>query len=101
VCRAFGTSGYDIAPCATIGLEHLSARDSGDFIQPQSGSVSWLSVGAGATARWHWFDFLALGVWAGARLETARPRILLEGCGEARRLAPVAVTLRAGPAWIF
>ncbi len=100
-CRAFSAPPFEVAPCVTAGLERLHASGTGPLESTQSADATWLSLGVQAWGRWYVVDWLAFAVGVGARLESARPRIEIEGISEAKRLGPAALSVRAGPMLVF
>lgn len=100
-CRAWQAPPLEIAPCVTVGLERMTARGTGEEVQSRTAATTWISAGAGVFGRWYLADWLALGVGVGGKIEGARPRILVEGIGSPRQLGPAALSVRAGPEWIF
>ena len=100
-CRGWRSTSFELAPCLTFGVEHLSATGTGSGVEPLSERATWVSVGAAAHGRWYVAEWFALSATAGARLEGARPTIRIDGLNDYGRLKPAAFTLRAGPMWIF
>ena len=100
-CRGWRSTSFELAPCLTFGVEHLSATGTGSGVEPLSERATWVSVGAAAHGRWYVAEWFALSATAGARVEGARPTIRIDGLGGSERLKPAAFALRAGPMWIF
>jgi hypothetical protein len=101
VCRAFRAPPFEIAPCLTLSLEHVTARGVGDHITPHTQATTWLAPGAGAQARLYlasWFSVMAA---VNGQVETARPRISIDGVGDIDLLGPAALTVTVGPEWIL
>ncbi|HYQ14182.1 MAG TPA: hypothetical protein VEQ58_00435, partial [Polyangiaceae bacterium] len=100
-CRTLGLSRFELGPCATVSVQHVSARGTGAHIAPRTAQATWLGLGVAAQARAHvsaWFSVL-LGL--GVELETAHPRLSLESVGDVQQLLPVAGTLTLGAEWYF
>jgi hypothetical protein len=109
-CHAFRSPPFEVAPCITMSLQHISAQGTGDHIQPHTRESTWLAPGAGAQARLYlasWFSLLAA---ANGEIEAARPQISIEGLEEITsgngsdeigRVAPGAVTIMLGSEWIL
>ena len=100
-CRALFLSRLELAPCATLSLEHLSARGEGAHIAPRTAQTTWAAVGLGAQARLHVAPWLSLFLGVGGEVETSRPQLVLDGVGPVETLLPAAGTISAGPEWIF
>lgn len=100
-CRAWHAERFELAPCLLIGWDRLKASGTGPDVTGRSERVGWLSVGAAALGRWYVADWFALAASVGAKVESARPTISIDGLSEDRRLERVALTFRAGPVWIF
>ena len=52
-CRALSLSKLELAPCAKVTIEHVSARASGPHISATDAGATWIAAGFGAHARWH------------------------------------------------
>lgn len=100
-CRRWGSGALELAPCLGAGIERLTASGTGARVASRTSSATWLSVGAGAIGRWFVTDWFALTLAIGAKYETARPRVEIDGLGEIHQVAPAAIGLRAGPEWIL
>lgn len=100
-CRAFGFADFELAPCAQLSLSHVWARGSGAHVRARTAESTWIGAGAGVQARLPlapWVDiFAAIDV----RIESARPRISVEGAGVVGQLGLVTVDLSAGVEWIL
>lgn len=100
-CRALVLSRFELAPCATVSIEHLSARGQGTHISPHTAQATWVAAGVGAHARLHAASWLRLLFGVEGQLETSRPRLFLDGIGQVETLLPVAATISLGSEWIF
>jgi hypothetical protein len=101
LCRGVRAGAFELAPCALLSLEHLTARGEGERVSSRESSATWASVGAGALGRWYLTNWFAAGLGLAGQLEGARPRVTIDGLGEVRKLGPAALTLRLGTEWIF
>lgn len=101
VCRALLRSRFELAPCATLSVLHLSARGQGAHIAAHTDQTTWVAVGVGARGELHVSRWLSLLVGVEGELETSRPRLALSGVGPVATLLPAAATLTVGPEWIF
>jgi hypothetical protein len=107
-CRAFlRTPPFEVAPCLTLSLQHISAQGTGDHLQSHSREATWLAPGVGAQARLYLASWFSLVAAANAEIETSRPQILVDGINgssgtdEIGRIAPGAVTIALGSEWIL
>jgi len=100
-CRAWRSPGLELAPCLLVGWERLTASGSGPSVTPRSVRASWGSIGVAAVGRWYVADWFAFAASAGAKVESARPTIRIDGLEGYARLEPLDFTLRIGPMWIF
>jgi hypothetical protein len=100
-CRTLSDSMFEVTPCLTLSLEHISARGTGAGVTARSEQTNWLAVGGGAQGRLHLTSFLALLVGVDAQIETARPVISIDGVGTVQQLGYGAFTASLGPEWIF
>jgi hypothetical protein len=100
-CRALLQSPVELAPCATLSIEHLSARGQAAHIAAHTAQTTWLAAGLGAQARVHVASWLNLLLGVEGEIETSRPRLFLDGVGEVATLRPVAASMSLGSEWIF
>jgi len=100
-CRTLSDSMFEVAPCLTLSLEHITARGTGAGVTARSQQATWLAVGAGAQGRLHLTSFLALLVGVDAQIQTARPVISIDGAGTVNQLGYAAFTATIGPEWIL
>jgi len=101
LCRGWRSAHFEIAPCLGLALEHLTAQGFGQGVSPESERALWLAPSAGAVG--HWYPLKSLAFFAGITgyLELARPRLVIEGLGEVRQLAPGAAGAVIGVEWIL
>jgi hypothetical protein len=100
-CRALLGARFEVAPCALLSLEHVSASGTGTYIAPRPTATTWLALGLGVQARLALTSWLSVHVGVEAELETVHPELVLGGVGSLERLLPVAATGTVGPEWIF
>jgi hypothetical protein len=100
-CRALWGSRFELAPCVSLALEHLSARGTGAQIAARSDDTWWLAVGIGGQARLHLAPWLSLVLGIDGQLETSRPVIQVDSVGVVDQLAPVAAMVTLGSEWIL
>lgn len=81
--------------CVVGGAAQVSASGFG-VAAPSSGSATFGVVGASGFTALHLTSSVSLELGAEALVPLARPRFVLEGVGEAHRVAPVTLGLRAG-----
>jgi len=100
-CRAVFLSRLELAPCATLSLQHLVARGEGAHIAAHTAQTTWAALGLGAQARLQVAPWLSLFLGIEGEVETSRPQLILDGVGPVETLLPAAATISAGPEWIF
>jgi hypothetical protein len=100
-CRTLSDAKFEVAPCLTLSVEHITARGTGAGVTARSQQATWLAVGAGAQGRLHLTGYLALLVGVDAQIETARPVISIDGAGTVNQFGYGALTATVGPEWIF
>jgi hypothetical protein len=100
-CRGFRFSSVEVAPCAAVALEHVTARGFGPGVTPQSANATWPAAGLGAVAYLYPTHFLAVFVSATGYVEFSRPRLVIQGVGEIAEFSPVAAFTAVGAEWIF
>ena len=100
-CRSLRLSRFELAPCATVALNHLSARGEGAHIAPRTARATWAAVGLGLHARFHVVSWMSLVLSADGELGTSRPQFVIDGVGQVRALGPGAAILGLGTEWIL
>ena len=101
VCRAFQLSSFGLAPCLSVSVEHLRAHGTGPYVRPASADTTWLAAGAGLQARYRLTPWLNVLCGADLKLQTARPRISIEGIGAVTQLGWLSAELSLGSEWIL
>jgi hypothetical protein len=89
--RGFAVGDVELTPYVTSALEHLTARGFGPGVVPSQRNVVWLSAGVGVDVAWHLGKTAAFVADVGARVETSRPLISIDGLGDVRQLAPFSL----------
>jgi len=101
-CRGFRDGALELAPCLTLGLDHLTARGTGppNVTRQSQRSLSFL-LGGALAAHLYVTDWLAVFAGAGLAVATSSPRFVVEGLGEVGHTGPVQISIGMGPEWIF
>jgi hypothetical protein len=100
-CRSLFASRFEISPCASVSLSHLSARGEGEHIAPRTATATWVAAGLGLHARFHVVSWMSLVLSADGEFGTSRPRFVVDGVGQVQALAPGAATFGLGTEWIL
>jgi hypothetical protein len=100
-CYGFRTRALEIAPCASVTLERITAQGYGAQVSPQSEATFWPALGLGAVGRVYPWEFLAFFAGVGGSIELSRPSLVIEGLGVVAELEPVAAGATLGAEWIF
>ncbi|HYQ01903.1 MAG TPA: hypothetical protein VER96_24690 [Polyangiaceae bacterium] len=113
-CRAFGGTRFELAPCALISVQHLTAIGGGRSIVSSTDTATWAAVGVGARSRFLVTPWLGLVAALDGEVEFSRPEVSVslppvDAHDPAPKpipvsvahLAPVAATLTLGVEWIF
>jgi hypothetical protein len=100
-CHGFRYDRFEVAPCAGISLEYLTARGFGEDVIPSSERAFWPAPSAGGVAHWYALESLAIFFGVTGYIEVSRPRIVIDGLGEVARLAPAAIGATFGAEWIL
>lgn len=100
-CRSLLVSRFEIAPCATVGLAHLSARGEGAHIAPRTAQATWLAAGLGLHARFHVVSWMSLVLSADGELATSQPQFVVDGVGQVQALGLGSAILGLGTEWIL
>lgn len=99
--RAFRAGRAEVGPCLTLALQRISARGTGAGVTPSEARAVWLGVGAGAQGALEVAEALAIFADVGARVETARPLLAIDGLGDVAQIGPVALAAAVGLQWSF
>jgi hypothetical protein len=101
LCRGWRTSRWEVAPCLTLSLDHLTVTGVGVGISPRPRRTSVITPGLSAVAHLYLADWLAIaaGVSGGVRL--SRPHLSVDGFGEVYQLGAYHLGFTLGPEWIF
>jgi hypothetical protein len=91
----------ELAPCLTVSLQFLSAGGTGTDITPSQASTAWLALGPTAYNRLRLGPTFALTTYMGFEVETARPRLVIDGLGTVEQMGPLEFTVGMGTEWIF
>ena len=109
-CRSVFGSGFELAPCMLMSVNHLSVDGSGPNLASGNETATWAAVGIGAQARLLITSWLGLVAALDGELQLSRPEVSVSprGAGSllpkrvpVERLAPAAATLTVGSQWIF
>ncbi|HTA89685.1 MAG TPA: hypothetical protein VK745_08925 [Polyangiaceae bacterium] len=100
-CRNLSSGRFELAPCLTVSLQHLSARGNGAHVTPLSNDATWIAAGVGLRLGVLVAPWLRLVAGIDGEVETSRPEIGIADIGSVERLLPVAATITVGPEWIL
>ncbi|HLV67111.1 MAG TPA: hypothetical protein VKY73_14925 [Polyangiaceae bacterium] len=101
VCRGWRAGPLELGPCLSAALEHRTARGVGPEVVGRSARALSLALGGGAVVQWFPLEWVALTGTALVRVESSRPRLVIDGLGEVARFGPAQVSFSLGPEWIF
>lgn len=101
-CHGWRNGAFEVAPCVTVGVEHLTARGVGPpNVTPSSQRSTSALLGGAAALHYHFSDFSAVFLGGGMGVATARPSLSMNGLGEIGHVGPVQVSVGIGSEWIF
>jgi hypothetical protein len=100
-CRAVVLSWFELAPCVSLAIQHMSARGTGAHVGTRSGTATWPAAGVGAQARADVAPWLNLFLGVDGQLQMSQPELRVDGIGPVERLLPAAITATVGSEWIF
>ena len=100
-CRKVWGARLELAPCAVLSLQYLSARGAGPNLAPEAPRAAWISAGLGVQARLLVIPPLSIVLGVDGEIHTARPVVHLGGVGTIERLSPAAATAIVGLEWIL
>ena len=98
-CRTFAWGMFEVAPCVRVSLRHIWARGAGAHVSARTAESTWIAPGMGAQLALPVSDWLKLFAVGDAQLETARPRVSIDGVGPVSQLAPASVSFAVGAEW--
>lgn len=98
-CRAGYGETFEVIPCLSVSLEHISARGTGENVTGHSEQTNWLAAGAGLQGHLTLTNYLSLLVGLDAQVQTARPVISIEGVGDVQQLGAAALIVTVGSQW--
>jgi hypothetical protein len=101
MCRRLSGTRLELAPCAVLGLEHISVHGVGPNVASRSQQVTSFSFGAGGSAYFYPTDWMALVGSAALSFASARPRLSIDGLEEIRQLGPAVFGVNLASEWIF
>jgi hypothetical protein len=102
VCRGFRSDSFELAPCVTVGLDHLTARGTGPSnIIRQTQRTTSVLLGGAAAAHYYFTEWMAVFMGAGVAVATSRPTLTVVGVGEVGHAGWVQLSIAIGPEWIF
>ena len=101
ICHDFQVGGLAVSPCVNASMQHLWARGTGPYVAARTAQATWIAAGLGAQARLRLTGAFGLVGGVDAQIETARPRISVDGLGPVGQLGAVAVRIALGTEWIF
>lgn len=99
--HAFRLGRFELAPCLVLALERIAARGAGAGVTPSEAQAVWLATGAAFQGSLALSKTVALFADVGARVQTSRPVIAIDGLGDVRQLRPVGLSSALGLEWSF
>jgi hypothetical protein len=103
-CRGWSWHPFELAPCAQLAFDHVTAQAAGDRVTPTSQVANLVSVGAGFTGFWHLGHRASLFLMAMGRVAIRRPTFVVQGpfgTDEVHTIPPAALVTSFGCMWIF
>ena len=101
-CYGWRNGAFELAPCLTVGVDHLTARGVGPpNVTPSSERSTAALLGGAAALHYHLGDFSAVFLGGGIEVATSRPSLSVNGLGEIGHVGPVQVSVGIGSEWIF
>lgn len=104
-CRGWRFSKFELAPCALVSLDDVSARGTGIGIVSTNPRTAWVSLGAGLQGSWALSRNAAVVFGVHGRIATSRPRFVSAGVGdnegEVAQVAPAALGAVLGCEWLL
>ena len=100
-CRALLRSWFELSPCASLAVQHLSARGTGAHVGGRNGTATWFALGFGGQGRAHIAPWLNLFIGVDAQLQMSQPQLSVDEIGPVERLLPAALVTTLGSEWNF
>ena len=104
VCRGTKLNPFEIAPCALLALDDVTAQASGGGRVPTAQNIAWLSVGGGISGYLHIHRNISFVASVSGRIMTNRPQFLVEsisGDDQAHKVPLGTFVSSLGCEWIF
>ena len=100
-CRALRRGSFELAPCLRVSVEQLWARGAGPHVTGRTARRRWIAGSVGAQARLQLQRWIALVARLDLQLETAEPRLAIEGLGGLGQLGRLTLHFGMGAEWIL
>ena len=100
-CYGWRVGYFDVGPCLLAKLENVMAQGAGPDVVPESGSATWLALGAGVQARWWVSRWAAVFLTPSAAISTSHPTFTIDGVGVIHRVPFGSVSATLGCQWIL
>ena len=103
-CHGWRSGLVEVAPCAVVAADDVSARASGDSLVATNRTAFWISIGGGISGYVHLFNHLSLVASGNGLIATKRSRFLLEtltGMQQAHKVPPGTASGSLACEWIF
>ena len=100
-CHGFRVGEFELAPCALVSVNDVSARGTGVSIASTNPRTAWLSAGAGFLGAWSLGRRAAVVFGINGLIATSKPRFELESVGEVYQVGPAALGVMLGGQWLL
>jgi hypothetical protein len=100
-CRAVVLSWFELSPCMSLAIQHVSARGTGAHVGASQGTATWPAVGVGAQARAQIAAWFSLFFGVEGQIQMSQPQLTVDEIGPVERLLPAAIITTLGSEWIF
>ena len=103
-CHGWRSGAVEVAPCAVLAADDVSAQASGDSLVSTNRTAFWISVGGGISGYLHLFSHLSLVASGNGLIATKRSRFLigtLTGMQQAHKVPVGTASGSLACEWIF
>jgi len=103
-CHGWRSGSVEVAPCAVLAADNVSAQASGDSLVSTNRTAFWISIGGGISGYVHLFSHLSLVASGNGLIATKRSRFLigtLTGVQQAHKVPLGAANGSLACEWIF
>lgn len=101
LCRWLGQGRIQVAPCALLAVQRVTARGVGPQVTSAEATYAWSSFGPELLARLRLSERIGIRTGGSLEIQAAHPALVIEGVGEVEQIGSFEVSTIVGAEWIF